>query len=247
MRVFGIEITLREVLVSVVIFLFMIGLGFFIAETIDDNVSTYNEKYFKALKVDNNPDLFDYAIRTQVGDMLSYGTFQANEPVSDSLTKGEFFAIKRIEEHYVMKTRVVTYKDSNGHTHTKTETYWEWDEVGRKMSNTKTFRYLNRDFDFKKVDFSHYKYLTTVNTSPNVRYQFYTIPVTFKGSLYSEAVDKTIKDSELFANQKIKDIMQQKEDESHKWVVAFWLVWIIFIIAITFGFMALENRYLNNK
>jgi hypothetical protein len=241
-----VEITLREILVSVVIALLMISLGFFFAGSIHDKVSSDNEKYFKALKVDNNPDLFDYAIRTQVGDMLSFGKFKANEPVSDNLIKGKYFYIDKVEEHYTMHTRVVTYKCGKS-TCTRTEIYWTWDRVGEDWKNTKTFTYLGRKFNFDKVRFGNDQYYDTIKTSSQVRFKIYVIPQEFNGSLYSNANDKTIKENELYANQKIKEVVNDKEHSADNWVIFFWIMWSVLIAAVVVIFVALDNKYLNNK
>lgn len=241
-----IEFTFREVLVSIVITLFMVGLGFFLAETIHDNIASENEKYFKALKVNNDKDMFDYAIRTDVGDMLSYGSFKANEPVSDHLIKGTYFYIDKIEEHYTMHTRVVSYKCGKRTCH-RTETYWTWDEVGSEEFHTKTFTYLGRDFNYNKIGFNNDEYYDTVHTGYHVRFKFYIIPTQFNGTLYSKAEDKTIKNNELYDNQKIKDVMNEKEHSADNWVIAFWVFWCFFIAAVVLIFMALDNKYLNNK
>jgi hypothetical protein len=241
-----IEITFREILVSIVIVLLMIGLGFFIAESIHDKVFSDNEKYFKALKVNNNPDLFDYAIRTQVGDMVSYGQFKANDPVSDSLIKGEYFYIDKVEEHYRMHTRVVSYKCGK-HTCTRTETYWTWDKVDENWSNTKTFTYLGRKFNYDVVNFYNDQYYDTVNSGFHVRFKFYVIPTKFDGTLYSKSVDKTIKENSLYANQKINEVINDKEHSADYLVTFFWVMWGSLIVVIVVVFVVLENKFLNNK
>lgn len=241
-----IEFTFREILVSVVIALLMLGLGFFIAESIRDKVSSDNEKYFKALKINNQAELFDYAIRTEVGDVLSFGQFKANQPISDRLIKGKYFAINKTEEHYTMHTRTVSYKCGK-HTCHRTETYWTWDEVGNEKFTTKTFSFLGRNFNYNLIDFHNYDYIDTVKTSSYVRFKFDGIPLEFKGTLFSNTKNNTIKENVLFPSESIKEVINDKENSAGEWVIGFWVAWSIFIIAGVIGFMALENRYLNNN
>lgn len=244
-----IEITKREIMASIVIILLMIGIGFFISTSIHNKVSVDNEKYFKAMKIDNLPELFDYAINTEIGDMLSYGKFKANEPVSDPMIKGEYFSIRKIEEHYVMKTRVVTYTDSNGNTQTRTETYWEWDEWERDYFHTKTFNYLGRDFKKDRVKIDNYVYKDTVkkNSLSNVRWVLYVIPKEFSASLYSNAKDGTIQQNELYAGQEINRVIEKKEKGADNAVTMFWIIWTVLIVIVIVIFAILDNRYLNNK
>ncbi|MEK4025419.1 hypothetical protein [Sporosarcina sp. FSL W7-1283] len=244
-----VEITKREILVSIIIILIMMGLGFFLSTSIHNKVSVSNEKYFKALKIDNLPELFNYAINTEVGHVLSYGKFKANEPVSDTMIKGKYFSIKRIEEHYVMKTRVVTYTDSNGKSQTKTETYWEWDEWKRDYFHTKTFNYLGRDFKIGKVKIDNYIYGDTVkkSTFSNIRWVFYVIPKEFEAALYSNTSEGTINQNELYENQTIERVIERKESGADRAVILFWIGWAVLIVGAVVIFVMLDNKFINNK
>src|SRR6185312_805157 len=244
-----IEITKREILISIVIVLLMLSVGFFISVNIHNNVSVGNEKYFKALKIDNNPDMFNHAINTEVGDIVSYGTFKANSAVSDSLIKGKYFSIIKIDEHYVMKTRIVTYTDANGNMQTRTETYWEWEEVKRSQYNTDSFSYLGKEFEYEKVKFKNHKYNKTVSKGllSNVRWEFRTIPVEFNASLYSMAEGKTITKNELYSGQSIEELIHQKEKGADNAVVLFWIA-LMFVIVLVVGiFVAMDNKYINKN
>lgn len=245
----NIEVTKREVLVSIVIILIMITIGFFLGNMIHNSISENNEKYFKALKVNEDPDVFNHAIDTSVGDMVSYGEFKANEPVTYDMIGGEYFSILKVKEYYTMKTRTITYTDSEGKTKTKTETYWEWEEVDREYFNTETFDYLSRTFDYDHIPINHYKYKETINDGllSNTRYKFYTIPKEFKATLYSKATDKTIKDNKIYPYDTIESLIDKKEGSADTTVTIFWIVWVLVIVAAVIGFVALDNRYLNNK
>lgn len=247
MVIFGIEITKREALLSVVGVLILTGLGFFIATSIHDKVWTDNEKYFKALSIDNDADTFDYALETEVGNALSFGRVTANEPVTDKLIKGGYYAIQKDEEHYTMHTRTVSYKCGKKSTCHRTETYWTWDFVDRESKATKTFKFLGKDFDRKKVDFHNYEYTDTVKTSPHVRYVFSTIPKSFTGTLFANISDNTIKDTNFFHNMDIKSVKQSKEKSADHWVIGFWWMWGILITTLVIIFVALDNRYINGK
>lgn len=245
----NIEVTKREVLVSVIIILLMISVGFFLATSLHNSISVDNEKYFRALKIDNNPSLFNHAINTDVGNMVSYGTFKANEPVTDSMIDGEYFSIVKIEEHYVQKTRTVNYVDSNGTPQTRIETYWEWDEVGREYFNTETFTFLEKVFDYEKIKFKNYSYNSTVkpHSFSNVRYIFRTIPLEFDAVIYSKAKSKTITNTKIHYNTTIESLINKKENEANETVIVFWVIWSLLIIVAVVGFVVLDNRYLNNN
>lgn len=238
-------ITLREVLISILIVLGMVAIGLFISTSIHNKVSEKSEEYFKALKIDNDKQVFKHSLKTNVGNALTYGKFVANEPVTNDAIKGEYFRITEIEEHYVMKTRTVTYTDSNGRTQTRIETYWEWEEYDRDTKQTKTFTFLGENFNVSKVKFNNSDYHSTI-TNGHVRYIYYTIPKEFKGTLFAKLDKNTINNTELYAGSTLKDVIEKREKSAVHAVVIFWVIWIIVIGLIITLFIIAENKFINN-
>ena len=66
-------ITKREIMVSIIIIFVLITIGFFIANSIENEIEEKNEKYYKSLKIDNNVDQFKYAINTNIGYTFAKG------------------------------------------------------------------------------------------------------------------------------------------------------------------------------
>lgn len=249
MYIGNIKVTLREILVSIIIALLMTGVGIFISNIIYDKTVEDSEEFFKALKIYNDEELFNYAINTNVGNILSQGVFMANVAVSDDMIDGEYFSIIRAEEHYEMKTREVTYTDGNGNVRTKTETYWEWVEHKRDVFYTETFNYLGREFNYKDMKFNFHSYNKTVQKDllSNVRYVFYTIPREFEASVFLKANNNTITDNKIFYNKTIKDIINSKEKSADNAVKVFWVIWMVVILVAIGLFVALENKFINNE
>lgn len=231
---------------SIIIVFVMLTLGFLISTKLHNSIITKNEKYFKALKINNDPELFDYAINTNVGNIVSQGKFVANEPVSDSLIDGEYFSIKKIKENYVQKTKTVTYVDSNGTTRTKTEKYWVWEEVDRETFYTNTLQYLGKTFSYKKFSFDNHSYKDTVYTGLMTRYKFYVIPIEFNASVFSVTKSNSIEKNEVYAGYTIDELIEHKEKETDFIIVLFWVIWIVLTAVIVILFVALEIKYLNN-
>ena len=50
-----------------------------------------------------------------------------------------------------MHTRIVTYTDGEGHTHSRTEIYWTWDRVKREEDSTETFSFMGVSFPADKL------------------------------------------------------------------------------------------------
>ena len=95
------EITKREILVSICILLIMLAAGFSLSEKIVDSVDAANEKYFKALKINNDKDMFNYAYNTNIGNMFAYGTANVLDPVSIPDIEGQYAEIRKVKEKYI--------------------------------------------------------------------------------------------------------------------------------------------------
>ena len=74
------EITKREVIASVTILAIMSVLGILIGDRIWDYQTDKNEKYYKAVKISENEELFKYGMETNVGNALVYGDRRISVP-----------------------------------------------------------------------------------------------------------------------------------------------------------------------
>lgn len=245
------EITKREILVAISSTLILIAVGFFISNGIEDGINEENEKYYKALKIDNNEEQFKYAISTNVGYTLSQGKVQAIEPVSISDIEGEYFYIEKVKEKYTKHTRRVaktrTKSDGTTETYYVTEEYWTWDYAGSEKFHINKFTYLGVEFDYGTIDFYNESYKEMKQESYYIRYLYYTIPAEFNGCLFTNIYDKSINENKFYHNKDIKAIINQKESESESTVIAFWVLWIVFICFVDFGYVYLDNYYLEDK
>ena len=85
-------VTKREILVCISITIILIAIGFFIHNCIENFTNEKNEKYFKALKIENNADMFDYAIKTNTGYTFIQGKVEGIEPVQKDIN-GKYLAL----------------------------------------------------------------------------------------------------------------------------------------------------------
>ena len=76
------EITRREVLASVSIIAIMLLIGSLLSAKISNWQMDRNEKYNKAVKIENNSDLFQYGMNTNVGNAFVYGELKAIDTVT---------------------------------------------------------------------------------------------------------------------------------------------------------------------
>lgn len=242
-------ITKREILVAISITLILIAVGFFISNGIDNGINEKNEKYYKALKIDNNEEQFKYAISTNVGYTLIQGKVQTIEPVSISDIEGQYFYIKKVKEKYTMHTRQVAHTRQVGNrteTYYTTEVYYTWDYAGSEEFHVDKFEYLGVEFNYGTIKFNNSEYKETIKTSSDTRYKYYIIPVEFEGSLFANIYNNSINENEFYNNKDIKTIMNQKENERRTSIMVFWILWIIFICFIDFAYVYLDNTYLED-
>ena len=90
------EITIREIVASIVIIAIMMVFGFMIADNISDARLDKLQEYNTALKIpDDNTELFQYAMDTNVGNAFVEGTLKFLDPVSIDGLDGEYSYISR--------------------------------------------------------------------------------------------------------------------------------------------------------
>jgi len=236
------EITKREILASISIIAVMLLIGVLISSKISEHKLDANEVYNKAVKIDNT-DLFQYGMDTNVGNAFVYGDLVAVDIVTYPEIGGEYMYIEKVKEKYTKHTRTVTYKDSNGKTHTKKETYWTWDRVSSEDKKCQEISFCGITFNSNKIDLPSTDYIDTIKESSHIRYKYYGIGTNYKGTIFTDLRDQTISDNTQFYNNKnIEETVEYLE--SGGGVILFWIFWIVLICGCVFGFYYTENKCL---
>lgn len=88
------EITKREIIISVAIAAVMLIVGFFISGKITDMQNDKNAEYQKAVHIEDS-ELFRYGMDTNVGNAFVYGDLQAVDTVTLMRLAGNIFMLKR--------------------------------------------------------------------------------------------------------------------------------------------------------
>lgn len=244
------KVTKRETLVAIAITLVLIGLGIIISEAIKNNVNESNEKYYKALKINNDEEMFKYAIKTNVGYTLASGTIRAINGISIDELDGIYLSIKKVKEeyrkHYREEKHTRIKSDGTEEIYYTTEEYWTWDYVEEEKIHVDKFNFLGVDFDYDTIEFYNQSYNTTKEVEYHIRYKYYTIPIEFEGTLFTYINNNTITQNKFSTNKTINEIVKSKEDDVNFINAIFWITWIIFITLIDFGYVYLENNYLED-
>lgn len=238
------EITIREILASVSIIAVMLLIGFVISGKISNHILDQNERYNKAVKIEDS-ELFEYGMRTNIGDAFVYGQLQAVDPVSYPEIEGSYISIAKCKERYTEHVRTVTKTDSNGNQYTETETYWTWDRIGTEEKTCSEINFLGHVFSSDKFDLPSKDYIDTLMESYYIRYVYYGVGSELNGTIFTTLSDQSISCNSAFYENLTIDETLKKIDSKYE-LVCFWLVWTILIVIVVFGFYYIDNDWLED-
>jgi len=239
------EITKREVLVSVVIGALLLAVGISISGCIADAQADQNEKYNKAVQI-TDPEIFQYGMRTDIGNAFVYGDLEAVDTVTFPEIGGEYMAVKKVKEKHTKHTRQVKHtRTVKGKTETyyTTETYWTWDTVSTENAVCKEVRFCEVVFLEGKIEIPGLEYIDTIKESSKIRYKYYGTGPSFTGTVFTELRNGTISDSSAFyAGKTIEEAKGSLEGWDWRWL--FWIFWAFVMGAAIYGFCYLKNQWL---
>lgn len=239
------EITFREILASISIIAVMLTIGFLISEKISQRYVDINEIYNKALKIENDEDVFQHGMDTNIGNAFIHGELKAIDTVTFSEIDGKYMYVKKVEEHYNMHTRTYTTTDGKGHTRIHTQTYWSWDYAGKETKKCKELSFCGVKFKSEKINIPRASYIQTIKKSSHVRFKYYGVEMKYTGTIFAELKDGTIPDDSCFyENKSIDKTMDELVSNGKVAQIIFWVIWTILIIGVIFGFYYLDNEWL---
>lgn len=238
------EITKREIVTSIAIIAVMLTIGFIISGKITEHQIEKNAEYQKAVHIEDK-ELFEYSMRTNVGNAVVYGDIKPVDTVTYEEISGEYLYVEKVKERYTMHTQKYTTSDGKGHVRTHTRTYWTWDRVGSEDKKCKKINFCGIDFESKKIEFPDADYIETIKESSHVRYKYYGVPTKHTGTIYTHLADKTISDdSPFYEDFTIEQTLERLTSSGGN--IFFWLVWIIFIGICVYLFCYLDNKWLED-
>lgn len=247
------EVTLREIAVSVIILFIMMSLGWIITNAIRQSGRDEHTRLDVALKI-TDKDIYNHAVNTKLGDIIAYSTLSAKTPITNDRIPGQYSYIKEVEEHYVKKTRVVTYScncNSKGHcsTCTRTETYWTWDEVNTKINKSNTILFFDNEYSFDLFYNYPENYIDTIKTSSKVRFKYYGVPSSFQTSIIANTSTGSIQAFDgggirLYPNNTPEETVDIASAGTGIFIAIFWAIWLVLTGASLYGYVYLENEYL---
>ena len=237
------EVTKREIIISIAIAAIMLIIGFSISGKIIDAQNDKNAEYQKAVHIEDS-ELFQYGMDTNVGNAFVYGDLKAVDVVTFDEIGGEYLYVEKVKEKHTLHTRTYTVKVGKTTT-VRTETYWTWDEVNRENKQSLEIMFCGVVLPSIKVEIPDTEYIDTIKESSKIRYKYYGTPIKHTGTVYTKLSDGTILDNSRF----FKDYtIEQALDSCTSGVgnVMFWALWIVLTVGAVVGFCYLDNRWLED-
>lgn len=264
-------ITKREILVCIPIVCILLCLGLFIDSKIIESNLLSNEEYTKALKIDNDNNMFKYAIDTNVGNVINYGEFKVNDGVKDSWLKNDYMYIKKITEEYRRHHRTVC--SGSGKTRScHTQTYYTWDNVHSIVNNVSNIKFSDVNFNFD--DFKKYPIYRLELSKENVidslvnkiddnciyedkgwshhvgdkRYYYRVINKSFYGTVFGETKDNKFLDKNelIIHDSNIEDFMKSKDGWNLAVRIIYWILYLVMSGLAIYGYLYIDNDYLED-
>lgn len=236
------EITKREVIVSVIFLLIMLIVGYQIAGYVRHRQDDRNAKYYQSIHVSDSTK-FNYALKTNAGNTLAYGTVSAVGSVTQEGI-GDYMTIDRHYEEYRMHTRLVcTGSGKNRSCHT--QVYWTWDHIRTDYFGVSQVDFLGHRFlysEFPKLPRPTHVGMHKI--SGHKRYVYYARPLSYTGTMYAYLDDRSLKGDKEFRDKlRLEDSVD--EFVSKYDVPIFWIIFIVILLIIIAVFMYADNDWLN--
>ena len=268
------HISKKEWILGIAITFVVVAISVLMYQTIQlallNNVKLYNQ----ALKINNSEEEFLYAINTNVGTTLSYGTFSAVEPQSISELIGEFSYIGKTKEEYCIHVDQVCTTDSDGDLSCRTEISYSWDSKGKEHLETNLYMFLGNQFsqetlsmpfnirynlnpdlvapEYHKLLHNSYIYEEERGWGTSVgdiRYKYNIIPQNFNASLFARFYENKILNPKK-ENRELEVYYEKTIEEvmlqQEKDIKVFTIIY--FIVSILIGislYLFLSYRVLN--
>lgn len=246
MIIFGIEITKREIIASITILSLMTIFGILITNKFYENSIDKVEQYNKAIKINDDTNLFVYGMETNVGNALVYGQLTYDDAMTFDEIGGKYIYVEKVTEEYTQHTRVVSRTNSEGKTETYTETYYSWDIINTEAKHSEKVSFCKKVFDYEIFENAVSKsYIKTKykKRNLNIRYVYYGYKGT-KGTSFCNLKNNTIDNIRFYNNSTIEQTIDKVSD-FNKETIVFWIFWVLLTGFIIYKFYSLENKWLN--
>lgn len=265
------KVTKGEIIVIIIAFIAWTLLCVVFNNIITNRTLKSNEKYYKAIQIDGDERMFEYAMRTDAGKALVHGNISAVDTVKIPELNGEYMGIRVRVEKYTQHTRTVDKKDKNGKViGTKKEYYETWDSYDSEYYISEKVKFLNVEFPYSKFDLGNFdrvdldevvskEYESRVEWDNymyeeghffdcigDLRYSYFVIPVEQEVTIFADLQDKDI-DNVKVHYEAIPEVMEGIEKSKKVPNIIFTIIWYIVFAGGAYFFAMQRNRWADVK
>lgn len=240
------EITKREIIVYVaIVFLWICattGIDYHVTQRKDDESIQYKQ----AVQV-KSPDRLQYAINTDLGDILTYGQVKTVDPVGYLEIGKKYMSASWVKERYTRHMEPIVYSTGKvsypSYTVSRVKVYYSWDVIDKGSVTSKSVKYLGQEIPTSEIHVDE-KHIKTVKTEPNIRFEYYGVPKNFKATMFINANGKAnIKST--YKDKNIEEVIRGKWNSIQTAKMIIWITSMIMCIAVCV-FVYRKNHWLNN-
>ena len=137
--------------------------------------------------------------------------------------------------------------------YTEVEVYYEWDTENIESQHADEVKFCGVVFPYSKIDLPNSNHIDTIKGDKvyswksgeyvKVKFEYFGVSTKYTGTIFTDLRDKTISDNTNFYNNMSIDETAQCLESSGGEII-FWVLWIILITIIVFGFYYLDNKWL---
>lgn len=249
------NITLREVLCSIIIVGLMFILGLFITSKVMDHARVKQIEYDTALQIDDD-QTFTHALHGGYGNAFVYGTVTPVDTVGCYELGGQHMYVERVLETYESHEEEETYEDEDGNEHTRTITVWDWEEQETVTDHSKKLNFRGVEFDYdtlyhfgflgarKYLDTTYFDDWNLCFDSGECRYTYYAID-NVAGTYHADLNDGNFMIKDFSYNTDIEHVLKNGPTDKAKWGCVFiWLVLIVITALLVITFCEKDNSWL---
>lgn len=240
------DITLREVVFSVLIVGIMGFLGFLIAQGIEKREYDDTLKYRQAPAIESE-DGFRHAIKTDIGYAFAHGLFNAKDTVKYEHVDGEHLYIHISHQEYRMHTQHYTTRDSKGRTHHHVRHYWSWDTISTDSMHSKQVAFCGVTFPYGKFDYGHVPEDRTIYKPhgwSHKREIIRTMPIEFSATIFANLKGNDISNGTTLMMIGIEEYRTRLCDSCG--VAIFWSIWVFVTVGLVLLFYHIDNTWLED-
>lgn len=258
------EITKREIWVSLGIILVMLGIAIGLTFMVIDLSQERDEVYHKALKIESQEEV-SHAYRSGAGLSFIQIQLDSNDSVTHPNLIGEYLYIHENVEKYTEHTRTVTDDEGNSHT----ETYWTWDYYSSDTKMVDSVLFNEIEIPSDRLNFPSQSLQLTEETCKAERYNssyvnegggWFNGPrlrksysVVEAGGTYSTLVFFDSGEIQPYGQknfglslQSVEDLYKSYTGKTLLWLILVWLGWLFVTVGLVVGFYYLDNHWLNS-